>query len=594
MMRTRLIGIVATILLILGVIAAAVHGVRARSSAQAPACTRAEHSTPGGDPAPLIQKLKTQSWLGDGGHFFKTTTPRILVNNPDGRPFSLTVHQHLWKADVASSICSIVVRAPDGRVSADGHVEEGAASATVAVPGGPRGVYTIEMVDSGYSLSWVESSLPQMVAQTERFDAVGNRAFQLHAMVPRRWYFYVPRGTRKFLVRHVIQLSQTHREDFGLFVMNPRGQRVDALFGGKSLDMRPTLGHQHGFPQTPRPVPVTRTIEVDPGTDGRFWSLWITGGDSHNYSDLMVQLDGVPPYLAPSPEQWFDPSTGRAANPEIYDRSVIRHPDVVDANGAVQQAIPRYFSAPATFLGDEGYNGWRGPHTIWLKNPENRRLVFGVQTYLASPQEQTDTVAVRVTGPAGTAVLEQKLPLDGSSVIPAAGGGIYRLDLDGRHWFAWMHPAPPMVLAGQPIEKGGTRFGLETGIARHWFFQVPAATQAFSIAADVHDPDQVLRVEVHAPDRIVEEMAVRGGAPRELEVAVPPDLAGRTWFLRTEIGSASRFVTTEGTPRQMTIEADLTLRGVPGFLAPTWEQRFDPYPTDAPPSERTPSRSQHR
>ena len=522
-------------------------------------------TTPAQDPA-------SRSWLGDAGHFFQTS-PRILANNPDGRAFTVTVHLHLWKVDASfGGTCSFTVRGPDGGEKASGIIAVGESSATVAVPAGAKGVYAIEVKNTGYSLTWVESSLAQMVAQSEPFDAVGGRAFQLHAMVPRRWYFYVPAGTTKFQVRHVIQIGQTHREDFGFFVMNPRGQRVDALFGGKSLEMNPTTGRQPGFTLPLVPVPVTRTIEVDPGTAGRFWSLWIASGDSHNYSDLMLQLDGVPAYFASAPEQWFDPATGKAAPALVYDESVIRHPDV-----GGREPYPRYFCTPAPFLGDEDFNGWRGAHTIWLSNPENRKLEFGVQTYLAPPEERNVPVAVRVTGPTGKELMEQKLPLDKSVVIPAAGAGVYRVACDGRHWFPWTHPAPPIMIEGQPTAEGGRRFALETGIARHWFFKVPAGTTQFTVAVNVLDPQHVLRVEVQAPDRIIEELAVRGGARREIAVSVPPQLADRIWFLRTEIGSATRFVTAKGDPRQLNIEADIELRGVSGYLAPTWEQWFEPW-----------------
>ena len=396
-------------------------------------------------------------------------------------------------------------------------------------------------------------------------------------MTPRRWYFHVPAGTRKFKVRHVILTSQTHREDYGFFVMNPRGQRVEALFGGKSLDMNPTSGSPRpGFTQRLVPVPVTRTVEVDPGTDGRFWSVWVTGGDSHNYSDLAIMLDGVPSYFAPSPEQWFDPRSGQRPLPRVYDETVIRQPDTVDAQGRAHPPYPRYFCSPSPFLGDEDYNGWRGAHTVWLANPEDRKIEFGVQSYVPSAEEQGSTVRVKVTGPRQDTLLEQALRLEQSLVIPASGAGVYRVDCAGPRWFPWTHPAPPIVIQGRPIENGGTRFALETGIARHWFFMVPPGTKQFKVAARVHDPLHVLRIEVHAPDRIREELAVRGGARRELAVTVAPHLAERIWFVRTEIGSATRFTSGKGNPGRVTINADLDLHGVPGYLAPTWEQWFDP------------------
>jgi hypothetical protein len=83
-------------------------------------------------------------------------------------------------------------------------------------------------------------------------------------------------------------------------------------------------------------------------------------------------------------------------------------------------------------------------------------------------------------------------------------------------------------------------------------------------------------VAVHAPNRLVDELYARGGARQEVVVGVPPGLSGLIWFLRTELGGSTRFVSGKGNPRQLTVEADIELHGVPGFLAPTWGQWFDP------------------
>jgi len=521
---------------------------------------------------------ETVSWLGDGGHFLQTS-PRMFANNPDGRAFTVTVHRHVWAVggEINAPGLPIRVLKPDGAEAVAGVLAGGEGAATVAVPAGAKGVYEIEIKTGGYSLVWVQTSLPKLVAVTEPFAGkdVGQRPFQLHVVAPRRWYFHVPRGVRRFRIKHEIQTGQTHREDFGFFVVSPRGQRVEAVFGGKSLEMSPTSGARPGFSLPLRPVAVVRSIEVDPGADGRFWSLWLTSGDSHSYSDLRLQFEGVPPYLASSPEQWFDPRTGQDAPERAYDESLIRHPDTVDAQGELREPYPRYFCTPTPFLGDEDYNGWRGPHTVWISNPEGRKLEFGVQAYLSPPAERKTPVAVRVTGPKGKALIEKALPLGRSIEIAPAGGGTYRVDCDGLRWFPWTFPVTRAVIEGKPADNGGAEFAIETSIPRHWFFKVPSGTRRFTVAVKVHDPNHVLRVEVQSPDRIEEELAVRGGARREMVVEVEPRSQDRIWFLRVEVGSATRFLSDKRRPRQVTIEADIELHGVPGYLAPTWEQWFD-------------------
>ena len=77
-----------------------------------------------------------------------------------------------------------------------------------------------------------------------------------------------------------------------------------------------------------------------------------------------------------------------------------------------------------------------------------------------------------------------------------------------------------------------------------------------------------------APDRCV-ELIYANEATRT--VAVPEGLDGKMWYLRTDVGSASRFVTAEGPEyRYAGIYLTIDLKGVPGYLAPTWEQWFDP------------------
>ncbi len=38
--------------------------------------------------AASAQDPSSRTWLGDAGHFLQQTAPRILANNPDGKPFS--------------------------------------------------------------------------------------------------------------------------------------------------------------------------------------------------------------------------------------------------------------------------------------------------------------------------------------------------------------------------------------------------------------------------------------------------------------------------------------------------------------------------
>ncbi len=69
------------------------------------------------------------------------------------------------------------------------------------------------------------------------------------------------------------------------------------------------------------------------------------------------------------------------------------------------------------------------------------------------------------------------------------------------------------------------------------------------------------------------------GRSGEQTVEVPAGLDGKIWHLRVDIGSGT-VMTTDGGPdsRFLDIYTIIDLKGVPGLLAPTWEQWFGPGP----------------
>lgn len=535
--------------------------------------------------------LHAASLIGDAGHFLYGQ-PRIHLNNPKGEAFSVTVHRHIWVADPrGKGTYEVKVIGPGDETIATGEIPFGKPRLTLKVADAKRGVYAIEYKRGGYGLTWVESSLDQMVVATGDWDMKTgwHKTFSLHCMVPRRWYFFVPKGTRRFRIKTTGGVGFTStREDHGFLVMNPRGQRVEAVYGGvpprkEERDARAKKGF----------VSTERVISTDEGTTGRFWSIWVTGGDSHNYSDLQILLNGVPAYFAPSPEQWFDPGTGKAPKKLIYDESQIRALDKQCKTGADGRRLSRdhYMWCPTPFLGDEGYCGMRGSHAVFINNPKGRALDFGTCSYVV-PKGARVPVSYVVTSPAGEKILEKKDSYawrDSSRIaIPGSGKGVYRVDVNCEKWFAWAEPVPPMVLGGHASDDGRSVFRMQIGIDRHWFFRVPEGTASFEFGALVKDPMHVLRVEIHGPDRVMEALYVRGGKGRaSVKVDVPPSLRGKIWFLRLGVGSATRFLSVDAkAAKHVRIDADVDLKGVPGYLAPTWEQWFQPEKLMAGPSRR--------
>jgi hypothetical protein len=488
----------------------------------------------------------------------------------------------------------------DGTVIVEGQVAVEGDSRTFDVPAGKKGVYTFEMnVPVRHPVAgpdfWIESSLDRSVVWTgdpnptplwkhgdqPQTHAIMGRWLITQCSVPRRWWFWVPPGTRSFTCRtQWIQNYQSQREDWGITVFSPRGQRVRTLWG--DLDMDRGRPFDTGDSRT-----ATAVVNVEPGAAGRFWCVELRFADSHNYSKISFSLDGVPPYLARSPEEWFDASTGTVPAVPLYDDDPF-----------MQFAKPKRADdpwpwlanwSPCPALGDPDGAEIRGEASVALWNPEGRPLALKVGTYLPRVSDSNAPPAhVVVAGANGKTVMERDEVLrhlhgegEMPEPLPATGKGVARLRVAGaERWFAFTYPAVPTVLEGQPLPGGGTRFSIEVGSARNWYFLVPRGLRAFRVKARAAHATDVMHLEVNAPDRT---QALIYGREGEREVTVPPGLDGKRWHLRVDVGSGSTMPNVPGEPvRYLHHYLEIDLHGVPGLLAPTWEQWFDPKRPVAP------------
>ncbi|MBF0245569.1 MAG: hypothetical protein HQL31_09920 [Planctomycetes bacterium] len=384
---------------------------------------------------------------------------------------------------------------------------------------------------------------------------------------------------KSFTVRtQGVQNYQSQREDWGITIHSPRGQRVRTLWGDLDLD--------RGRPfNTPASRTASTVVNVEPGAAGRFWCVELRFADSHNYSKVSFSLEGVPPYLARSPEEWFDPlATPALPVVAAYDVDAFMQFSPNERTAADWPWLQHFSPCPS--LGDPDGAEVRGDAEFALYNPEDRPLRYQVGSYLVPEAEGKDlpSAKVRITGADGRVLVERRETIvhlhpgaPAPAARPATGKGVVRFQVsDPERWFAFTYPATPLVLLGR-VEGGWSRFDLEVGTARNWYFFVPRGTRSFAVRAAVgHDTDRLL-LEVNAPDRTVELIYGRKG---EARVEVPPGLDGKIWHLRADIGSGTVMVT-DGGPgsRYLGIYATFCLQGVPGLLSPTWEQWFDP---DAP------------
>ena len=512
---------------------------------------------------------------GDWGHFLNYK-PVFYLNNPDGQAFTVTVHVMQW-ASARWNKPTVQVRLtdPEGAVVVEGAQDLSDAVWTYDVPAGPAGVYRLEC----HGQLWVSTTLERMVVWTgahEGHIADDQRGIVFQAAVPRRWWFFVPRDVTRFTIsaqRADRYMSQRERWDFT--VISPRGQRTASL-----------LGHPPTMTDGAYRQEMVAEVEVEPGAGGRFWALEVGLGDAHLYSNINIAFDGVPPYIARSPEAWFDPRTGEPAAVTLYDdhpffQATRRVEGIRERLEAQWPGLQHW--APVPSFGATA-DQVRGAASLHLWNPEGRPLDFFIGTYIPRQWgEDVPQAPVRIVGSAGELHAEGDLPmghLHGNELKP-----LYTLDFEGvatvdvgdaEKWFAFTYPATPMVLAGRATGEGtdAHRFDLTVGVARNWYFHVPAGTTEFTVTARCEAGTDAIELRINAPDRTVGMIYGNAGTQT---VTVPDGLDGTIWHVRPAVGPATRMVTTapEG-GRYQEINLSLTLDGVPPYLSPTWEQWFDP------------------
>jgi len=529
--------------------------------------------------------------LGGAGHYLMART-RTHFNNPTGKAFSLWLHRFQWWIGGGWNRPDLKVRltAPDGKVVVDKTCRVGDDGYRIDVPRGAKGAYTLD-VDPHTTLNFwtVRSTLPGAVAWTgpNTGDAVKSRWFMAAPFVPRKWYFWVPAGTKKFILRAQNNRGRSHREDHGLTIFSPRGQRMAVLWGQANQD-----APEVALGKVKRRIQRADVI-VEAGSAGRFWAIEIRHGESHTYSDINISLEGVPPYLSRSPEEWFDPSTGKPAPVSPYDDAEFVQSDVTKGS---KRKGDVYHWTPCPALGDPDANELRCPTKIALWNPQGRELKFCIATYLPRnmfpgkdpktgrvkkfTDADYDQADVKITDHTGRALLSKRVPLKHQhghgpgSVHRLRTKAVATIDVTGaEHFWCYTYPATPAVLVGQKTDDGWRRFLFEIGTARNWYFFVPRGTRSFQVRAAAGHKTDVMKLEVNAPDRVIAMIYDNKGAKT---VRVPAGLDGKIWHVRIDFGGATRFVSRLPRPRFPSLDVTLDLKGVPGYLAPTWEQWFDP------------------
>jgi len=533
--------------------------------------------------------------IGSAGHYL-TGNSRVKLLNPDGRDFTVTVHRYNWPFEGSwnKRALRLAVSRPDGTRVRQVTLRTDEAGASVRVPGeGRAGTYTVKVNAANTLNYWhLSTSLPRavVVAGPGQGQAYRGEGWFFGApMVPRTWSFWVPEGTDKFTLRAQSGPARSQREDHGLIIRSPRGQPMAALWDqanpavidGRIVAGRKTLRHQ------------TAHVVVEPGSDGRFWSLEVRLGGAHTYSDVNFALEGVPHYVAHSPETWFNPDTSAVVRPAIYDDDPFVRSDVPPDEQRERPYFDYWMPVPA--LGDPDGNEIRTPAQIAMWNPAGRKLKWVLRSYIIRGQEairrgerEPERASITLRDEAGRTRRTESIPMHPSrhEARRLDFEGVRFIDVDGaEHFWTYTYPAVPTVLVGEAVEGGWRRFRLEVGSLRHWYFRVPEGTSDFRVRAKARYERDVVAIDVLAPDRRVARLY---GHEASARIQVPPGTGGRIWHLRVDVGDATEYVPPRGTARFATVPFDLDLSGVPGYLAPTWAQWFDPRAADPRPDLRRP------
>lgn len=516
----------------------------------------------------LSPSIRAGTALGDWGHFL-SYSPKTFLENPDGRPFSVSIHVMQWgAASWNKQSHSLRLTAPDGQVIHDGELPLDNAVLTLEVKEGQKGVYLLE--PKGHI--WISSTLARSVLWTGKTGGhlVDDRRATFQAVVPRRWWFYVPQDVTEFTaLAQRADRYMSQREKWGFFVVSPRGQRTNALWGQPPRS-----------PGQPYQQEQMAKVEVEPGSGGRFWYVEIALGDSHDYSNINFALEGVPPYLARSPEEWFNPDEQAPMEALVYDSTPFIQSAKTDMLARRWPNLQHFSPSPS--LGDPDGVQVLGDARFALWNPEGRQLGFRIGTYLPRNfRGDSDPAAVRIVGPGGDIVLEKDMPLrhihgeDGHPtdlLNTAAGVSLVHVQA-AETWMSFTYPATPLVLLGEETPGGWHHYSFTVSAPRNWYFFVPRGTSGFELNIGAERPRDVIKMEVCSPDRTV-AMIYDHSARRRVEV--PEGMDGKIWYLRPSVASASRLITSAGpAPRYQNIRFSLQLKGLPNGLAPTWEQWFD-------------------
>ena len=184
------------------------------------------------------------------------------------------------------------VLSPGGQVVAqDKCSTDVAREFTVPITGKGAVQYKVVIDDDQRGVWSLSGDHVQIVVQTSadlRIGGVGRS----------RFYFMVPAGTKEF----ALKLVGVHTGPYGAVVLDP-AEQVAGTFQGNNPGAALIVGAPPAAGAPPPGHPELGTLTIKPGGNqtGKIWSVILSAA-----GDIGISLEGVPPFLALSPEDWFE------------------------------------------------------------------------------------------------------------------------------------------------------------------------------------------------------------------------------------------------------------------------------------------------
>ncbi len=191
-----------------------------------------------------------------------------------------------------AEFATVQVLGPGGQVVwQDKCSTDGAHEFTVPVTGKGAVQYKVVIDDDQRGVWSLSGDHVHIVAQT-------SADFRIGGVGRSRFYFVVPHGTKEFSLK----LVGVHTGPYGAVVLDP-AEQVAGTFQGNNPGAALIPGATGSTAPRANDHPELGTLTVKPPANqtGQIWSVILTAA-----GDIGISLEGVPPYLALSPEAWFE------------------------------------------------------------------------------------------------------------------------------------------------------------------------------------------------------------------------------------------------------------------------------------------------